>query len=165
MRIDKLFSGLSISAMGLTAQRKKMNAIASNMANVETTRTEDGGPYRRKVVTQHSVGAQTFASVLGATGESLVTTNERHIAANAFSESDPDTVSGGVMAQESMDNTPFRMVYDPSHPDADETGYVKMPNVNIVGEMVDMLSASRAYEANVTAANAAKSIAKDALEI
>ena len=165
MKIDKLFAGLSLSALGLTAQRKRMNAIASNMANAETTKTDAGGPYQRRVVTVHSSGPTSFAHVLHTSGTALAATDPNHISSAEESTDAPEQIGGGVDTKESLDNTPFRTVYDPSHPDADESGYVKMPNVNIVSEMVDMLTASRAYEANVTAANAAKSIAKDALEI
>ena len=147
MNIDRFFNGLNISAFGLSAQRKKMNAIASNIANAETTRTEQGGPYVRKVVLMHEQSPENFASAL----------NEESLGLQA-------PVSG-VTAEETTDPSPFKMVYDPSHPDADEQGYVQMPNVNVVNEMVDMISATRSYEANVTAINAAKSMAKDSLEI
>ncbi|HTY39062.1 MAG TPA: flagellar basal body rod protein FlgC [Bacteroidota bacterium] len=165
MKIDDMFSGLNISASGLTAQRKRMNAIASNVANAETTRTEDGGPYRRKIVVLHSKVQETFSKMMKNAGLHLSATSAAH-----FSEGDDETVQTGagapsVSAAESVDSSPFREVYDPSHPDADESGYVKMPNVNVVTEMVDMISASRSYEANVTAVNAAKTMAKDSLEI
>ncbi len=165
MRIERLFAGLNISAMGLSAQRKRMNAIASNMANAETTRTEDGEPYRRKIVSLSAAPGTSFGSVLEATGERLSTTDARHFAVGFEATGDPDNVPGGVEAKESADPSPFRVIYDPSHPDADKDGYVKMPNVNVVTEMVDMISASRAYEANVTSVNAMKQISKDALDI
>jgi flagellar basal-body rod protein FlgC len=164
MKIDKLFAGLNISAQGLTAQRKRMNAIASNMANVETTKTENGLPYRRKIVTQTAGAQQTFSRVLQSTSSALSTTDAHHIGTGGEGTSQ-EIIPGGVIAKEAEDQSPFKMVHDPGNPDADENGYVQMPNVNIVTEMVDMVTASRAYEANVTAANAAKSIAKDALEI
>ncbi|MCX6135337.1 MAG: flagellar basal body rod protein FlgC [Ignavibacteriales bacterium] len=165
MKIDGMFSGLNISASGLSAQRKRMNAIASNVANAETTRTEDGGPYRRKIVLLHSKLQETFGSMMKNAGGRLTATDGAH-----FSEGEGESMQGGasapaVDAAESFDSSPFRSVYDPSHPDADESGYVKMPNVNVVTEMVDMISASRSYEANVTAVNAAKTMAKDSLEI
>ncbi len=165
MRIERLFAGLNISAMGLSAQRKRMNAIASNMANAETTRTEDGEPYRRKIVSLNTAPGTSFGSVLEATGERLATTDTRHFAVGFEQVGSSDNVPGGVEAKESSDPSPFRVVYDPSHPDADKDGYVKMPNVNVVTEMVDMISASRAYEANVTSVNSMKQISKDALEI
>lgn len=165
MKIDQFFTGLNISSTALSAQRKRMNAIASNMANAETTKTEDGLPYRRKIVQFKSTVQQSFSKMLQKTGLELSTTGAGHIEGNSFEFGEPGTGASSVEAVESNDNSPFRMVYDPSHPDANEDGYVKMPNVNIISEMVDMISASRAYEANVTAINASKTIAKDSLEI
>lgn len=147
MNIDRFFSGLNISAFGLSAQRKKMNAIASNIANAETTRTEEGGPYVRKLVLMREKSPDMFVSALNVESMNL------------------QTSISSVTAEETTDSSPFKMVYDPSHPDANEQGYVQMPNVNVVNEMVDMISATRSYEANVTAINAAKAMAKDSLEI
>lgn len=168
MKIEKLFAGLNISALGLTAQRKRMNVIANNMANAETTRTEEGGPYKRKIVllkANAQPAAGGFISALKSFGTKLTATSQAHFSNISEESGTPDSFGGGVQSLEKEDNTPFKMIYDPSHPDTDENGYVKMPNVNVVTEMVDMISASRAYEANVTAVNAAKTIAKDALEI
>ncbi len=165
MKIGDMFSGLNISASGLSAQRKRMNAIASNVANAETTRTEDGGPYRRKIVVLHSESEGMFARIMKGVGSRLTATNESHFTDTEAETSVPEGSAESVTATETEDSSPFRMVYDPNHPDADETGYVKMPNVNVVTEMVDMISASRSYEANVTAVNAAKTMAKDSLEI
>lgn len=142
-----MFRAMEISASGLTAQRLRMDVISNNIANVNTTRTEQGGPYRRKrVIFQEKRSEPNFRellqnTLLNATGEGV-----------------------RVVAIEE-DNAPFRLVYDPSHPDADEDGYVRMPNVNIVTEMVDMISATRSYEANVTAINSVKSMISKALEI
>ncbi|MCF6097084.1 flagellar basal body rod protein FlgC [Thermovorax subterraneus] len=142
-----IFRAMEISASGLTAQRLRMDVISNNIANVNTTRTEQGGPYRRKrVIFQEKRSEPNFRellqnTLLNATGEGV-----------------------RVVAIEE-DNAPFRLVYDPSHPDADEDGYVRMPNVNIVTEMVDMISATRSYEANVTAINSVKSMISKALEI
>ncbi len=165
MKMDKIFAGLNISASGLTAQRKKMNAIASNMANAETTKTDTGEPYRRKLINFRSNGHQTFTEVMKKTDVGLTATNKMHFDSFTNSETTQGTMQGGVNPVELNDTAPFKQIYDPNHPDADENGYVKMPNVNVVTEMVEMISASRAYEANVTAVNAAKQIAKDALEI
>ena len=130
------FSSIDISASGLSAQRTKLDAIANNIANATTTRTNKGGPYKRQEV--------VFSQHLGdlASGEGGVTVAE-------VKESD----------------APPKMVYDPSHPDAGPDGTVAMPNVNVVEEMVDLISATRAYEANVTAITAARSMASKALEI
>jgi flagellar basal-body rod protein FlgC len=164
MKINKLFEGMNISASGLSAQRKKMNAIASNMANAETTKTEDGSPYRRKVVTFHSSTQKTFSNLLQSSDSSLAATDPNHFT-QGFQTAAGGDVSGGVVTEETTDQGDLKEVYDPSHPDADENGYVEMPNVNVISEMVDMVTASRAYEANVTAVDAAKTIAKGALEI
>jgi flagellar basal-body rod protein FlgC len=165
MKIDKLFGGFDISSRGLSAQRKRMNAIASNVANAETTKTEEGIPYRRKIVLLKAHAQQTFTNVIQSTGFRMSTTAAGHIAGGDFVNSEPGSAPGGVSAQETEDTSAFKQVYDPGHPDADERGYVRMPNVNVVTEMVDMISASRSYEANVTAVNAAKTMAKDTLEI
>ncbi|MER3522562.1 MAG: flagellar basal body rod protein FlgC [Ignavibacteria bacterium] len=167
MKIEKLFAGLSISAMGLSAQRKRMNAIANNIANAETTRTEAGTPYRRKVVSMQSVGAETFETAVAqqATAVRLKATQQGHFSGSDVAFREVASLPGSVEAQEGEDMSDFRLMHDPTHPDADEQGYVKMPNVNIVTEMVDMMSASRAYEANITVLNAQKAMAKDTLEI
>ena len=165
MKIDSLFAGLNISSKGLSAQRKRMNAIASNVANAETTRTEDGSPYRRKIVLLTSQAQQSFSRVLQGSGMKMSATNGAHFTDAGAETTVPGGAAGNVAAEETTDNSPFKSVYDPSHPDADDHGYVKMPNVNVVTEMVDMVSASRSYEANVTAVNAAKTMARDTLEI
>jgi flagellar basal-body rod protein FlgC len=165
MNIDGLFGGFNISSRGLSAQRKRMNAIAANVANAETTRTEEGGPYRRKVVVLKAETAQSFSGMVEGEGIRLAATDGAHFRAAQGGLAEPGTSETSVEAAETLDSSPFRSVYDPGHPDADESGYVKMPNVNIVGEMVDMISASRSYEANVTAVNAAKTMARDTLEI
>lgn len=142
-----IFSSMEISASGLTAQRLRMDVISNNIANVNTTRTEEGGPYRRqRVVFQERKRDITFRDLLEGSYLKQMGAGVRVVAI----EEDP---------------SPFKLVYDPSHPDADDNGYVRMPNVNIVTEMVDMISATRSYEANVTAINAAKSMINKALEI
>lgn len=133
------FSSFDISASGISAQRARMDVIANNIANADSTRTPEGGPYRRQKVTFQSVYQQV--------------TGNRSVA------------SGVAVQSVAEDPTDYRMVYDPGHPDADETGYVKMPNVNVVEEMVDMISATRAYEANVTAMNATKSMVASGIEL
>ena len=144
-----MFGGMEISGSALTAQRLRMNVTAENLANAQTTRGADGQPYRRKEVVLQSVGqAGTFGSQLSrAMGSSGV-------------------APGGVQATEiTEDQTNGKLVYDPSHPDADEQGYLRMPNVDTVTEMVDLIDAQRAYEANVTAMSAAKQMFAKTLEI
>lgn len=140
-----IFSSLRTSATGLSAERLRMDLIASNLANAETTRTDEGGPYVRKVAVFKPY--RSFESILN------------------------KEMGAGVKVEKIVsDKAPFRLEYDPTHPDAiqedgDLKGYVRYPNVNPVKEMVDMITASRAYEANVTVMNSAKSMALKALEI
>ena len=144
-----MFDALAISASGLTAERLRMDVTAENLANAQTTRSADGGPYRRKeVVLQQAQPTSGFggrlAAAMGGTGER----------------------PGGVeVAEIAADPTPLRRVYDPGHPDADAEGYVSLPNVDPVTEMVDLIAASRAYEANVTALQTAKSMFSKTLDI
>lgn len=133
------FSSFDVSASGIHAQRVRMDVIAENIANAESTRTAQGGPYRRQRV--------TFSAAYD----------------NAIRQG--NRVKGVEVEGIVEDPTDFRTVYDPGHPDADASGYVRMPNVNVVEEMVDMISATRAYEANVTALNAAKSMISSAIDI
>jgi flagellar basal-body rod protein FlgC len=164
MPVDKIFGALNISANGLSAQRKKLDAISSNIANVETTRTEEGGPYRRKIVILESKTANGFESVLRKKTSKLTTTNVKHMGgSNKIQRSNNQKIS--VKTNEEQDNAEFKVVYDPNHPDANEEGYVYFPNVNLVSEMVDMITASRGYEANLSAIDAAKKMAKAALDI
>lgn len=143
-----IFSAFNINASGLTAQRYRMDIISENIANANTTRTADGAPYRRKVVTFAEKNSHTpFSRVLN-------TATDRY--------SGDGVKVDGVYEDTQTDMT---MVYDPSHPDADENGYVMYPNVNIITEMTNMIDASRAYEANSTAFNASKAMAMKGLEI
>ena len=138
-------NSMSISASALTASRLRMDVIAENMANSNTTRTENGDPYRRKyVVFQEKTNEDEFAEFFNRA----------------------KTSPGGVRVVEiGTDMSEFKYDYNPSHPDADENGYVRYPNVEVVQEMVDMMSAYRAYEANITAINSLKDIAVKTLDI
>ncbi|MCC7441676.1 MAG: flagellar basal body rod protein FlgC [Bdellovibrionales bacterium] len=140
------FSSMRVSASGLEAQMKRMNTISSNIANAETTRTAEGGPYQRQ--------DPVFAAVTDRESFGEILSNELD-----------ENVQGVQVQQIQKDERPPRMVYNPSHPDANADGYVAMPNVNTVEEMANMISAQRSYEANVTAMGAAKSMAQKALEI
>jgi len=141
-----LLTSLRISSSGLAANRKRMEAISSNIANSQTTRTAEGGPYRKKEVVFGSEPARdTFADIL---------------------EGELDEKAQNVHATEVISsNRPPIMKYEPGHPDANEQGYVAYPNINVMEEMADMISASRSYEANITAINTAKQIAMKTLEI
>jgi flagellar basal-body rod protein FlgC len=145
MSIMGLFQAIDASASGMTAERLRMDVISNNIANANTTRTAEGGPYRRQMVVFEPRSEQaSFGQILS---------------------QQMDTGDGVRVTGITKDTTPFKLMYDPNHPDANQEGYVEMPNISIVSEMVDMITASRAYEANVTAANAAKSMAMKALDI
>lgn len=141
-----LFSSMRVSASGLEAQQTRMNTISSNIANAETTRTTEGGPYKRK---DPIFAAQTDRESFG------------EILDNALDEH----VQGVQVTEIQEDTKPPRLMYKPDHPDADANGYVAMPNINPVLEMANMIQAQRSHEANVNAINAAKTMARKALEI
>jgi flagellar basal-body rod protein FlgC len=203
---------LNIPGSGLTAEQYRLNLVAQNITNIETTRTESGGPYRRKIPVyqekrfesaadrpgSHLIGG-TFMSYLSRAASSgtgaggfldfndpsaaVVTNRAVYISAsqrwqNSNSDSNfvrnkfpidrsaPSGANGGVrIPMVAEDPTPGKMVYDPGHPDADENGYVEMPNVEMVSEMITMMSASRSYEANVQVLNAMKAMAMRALDL
>lgn len=160
--IEGLFSGLKISTSGLMAQRRKINAISENIANIHTTKTETGGPYRRKIIRFKEIMKKTSLNSNSENHLFLKTSHGKHFNDELTSIS---SRFSGVKAEESRDDTPPLLIYDPDHPDADESGFVKMPNINMVTEMVDLITAQRAYEANVTAIKATKAMAQKALEI
>lgn len=141
-----MIDAMNISASGMTAERLRTDIISQNLANVNTTRDADGNPYRRRTVVMAEKDISSFSDVL------------RMSATNT---------SNGVKVTQIVEDkeTPLRMVYDPSHPDSNEEGYVAYPNVNTVTEMTNLIDASRAYEANVTAFNGIKNMMLKALEV
>lgn len=143
-----LFQAFDISASGMTAERFRTDIIAQNIANVNTTRTEDGTSYRRKIVTFSEKQVTPFSDYY-------------NTSRNA------GRIGNGVKVSSVKEDeeTDFVMEYDPSHPDADENGYVSYPNVNTVTEMTNLIDATRAYEANTTAFDASKSMAQAGLQI
>ncbi len=141
---------LATSASGMTAERLRMDVVANNLANVNTTRTPGGGPFRRQEVALAPASANFGETLAGLSGE----------------DDGGEAVRGGVQVSGIVpDMRPFKRVYQPGHPDADKQGYVSLPNVDTVTEMVDMMGATRAYEANVAAVAAVKGMAMKALEI
>ncbi len=143
-----IFNSFDINASGLTAQRYRMDVISQNVANANTTRTEDGTPYRRKtVVFEEKASGEHFST--------------------AFNRATGNFKGKGVKVIGTFDDQTSDLVrvYDPSHPDADEDGYVLYPNVNIVEEMTNLIDASRSYEANATAFTASKNMAMKGLEM
>jgi flagellar basal-body rod protein FlgC len=168
MGMSGIFSGLEISASGMRAQRIRQNAISSNLANIETTRTDEGGPYKRQFVVFTSGSDRKDVRLLSkAPSLEGAFTNSNHlpIPPADFPRDERFFGNGVNVAEIREDSRPPRMIYDPSHPDADEKGYVALPNINTVEEMTDMIAATRAYEANVTAFNATKGMLMQALQI
>jgi flagellar basal-body rod protein FlgC len=161
-----IFSIIDIGAAGLSAQRAKLNAISQNIANVETTKTPEGTPYkRRKVVFEADEDNRRFVDVLDNSVTALSRTNAKHIP-NTEHGSTKDGEINLVSARENViEPDAFKMVYDPTHPDADENGYVEMPDIDIIAEMVDMMASTRAYEADVSVIQSAKEMAMNSLDI
>ncbi|HEX4474318.1 MAG TPA: flagellar basal body rod protein FlgC [Polyangiaceae bacterium] len=138
-----VFSALEVASSGLSAERIRMNTIAGNLANARTTRTENGGPYKRLDPVFEAVGLDRDSALSGASqGVSMVR-----------------------VARIAQDQRPGQMVYEPGHPDANAAGYVEYPNVNVVEEMVNLITASRAYEAGVTSIDTVKQMAKSAIDL
>jgi flagellar basal-body rod protein FlgC len=140
-----IFQTLQISSSALKAQQIRLNTISSNIANIETTRTPEGGPYKKKTVVFQSTPVSTF---------------DKHL-----SHSMQQATNGVEVSKIVTINSPAKKIYDPSHPDAGADGYVSLPNVNLLKELADMMTATRAYEANVTTVKSAKRMALKALEI
>ncbi len=161
-----ILNAIETSAQGLSIQRARMNTTARNIANAETTRTEEGGPYRRRrVLVEEEATKGGFRNMVRQAGARLARTNKLHLPARSERVS-RNIELATVTHEETVDPaSSYKLVHDPSHPDADNDGYVKMPDVEIVTEMVDMMAATRAYEANTVAISAAKKMAQDALEI
>lgn len=139
-------TSMQISSSGLNVQRKRIEAISSNLANAETTRTQEGGPYRRKDVV---VTALPLENEFGEVLQSVL----------------GDNLKASQVTQVVEDQNEPQLVYNPDHPDANEMGYVAMPNVEIMTEMVNLMTASRTFEANVTAMTASKAMAQRAIEL
>ncbi len=136
-----IFNAMEINSSGMSAERKRLNVISSNIANARTTRTENGGPYKRKDV--------IFQEIMFPKSD----------------DSDGSVATGVGVSEVIEDQKDPQLVYDPDHPDANEEGYVSYPNVVVVEEMVNMINATKSYEANATAIQAAKDMAKKALNI
>lgn len=141
-----IFNSINVSASALTAEKTRIDIIAKNMANVNTTRSTGGMPYRRQMPVFQENKEKSFSNYLSKYSNKV-------------------NGEGVKISKIVEDDSPFKLVYEPGHPDADENGYVKMPNVDIVKEMVDLISAQRSYDANITAMNASKSMLMKALEI
>ena len=147
-------NSISIVGSGLTAQQLRLDVVAENVTNSQTTRTEAGGAYRRKmVVFQAQEGRDDFRRAMAR-------------AASGLTPPHPSAAQGGVrVTQIAEDPSPLKLVFDPTHPDANEEGYVELPNVDMVKEMTDAMAATQAYSANVTMLNTMKSVIAKGLEI
>lgn len=159
---EHLFSTFDISGQGLSVQRMRLNAVAKNIANANTTHGPDGEPYKREVVRVTHIPGAPFDDEL----------DEMILMDQTTSNHAPTSTRSGnysnyrvLNAEVQQDNSPPRLIYDPNHPDANEEGYIEMPNINIVTEMVEMISAQRAFEANTGVIDSAKNIARYSLEI
>jgi flagellar basal-body rod protein FlgC len=147
-----LFDALNVSGSGLSAERLRMDVVAENLANAQTTKDANGQPYKRKEVVLQEIGGGGFgAQLAGAMGARTASTDS--------------SVGGVQVAGIVQDSTAGKMVYDPGHPDANAQGYVQMPNVDPVTEMVDLITASRSYEADVTAMQTAKQMFTKTLDL
>lgn len=142
-------SSMNISASAMTAQRMRLDVASENIVNIDTTRTQAGGPYRRKIVVLEEKPSDNFRRVL----------------LNAAGRGRQGGRGGVQVAEIVEDPSDLKAVYNPNHPDADADGYVMMPNVDLIKETVDSMSATRSYEANITAFNALKTMANKAMEI
>jgi len=164
--MSELFSSLQISGSGMAVQRLKLNITADNIANAETTRTADGGPYRRKALLVSAEDKPVnFSGEFKKAQTNLSRTHKEHRSSARRFSTDNLNVSETKAQVYSSNRSQVRMVYDPSHPDANADGYVAMPDINLVTEMVDMMVAARAFEANVTAVGATKEMISEALKI
>jgi flagellar basal-body rod protein FlgC len=163
LKIGLNFNGFNISAKGMSVQRKKMDLVAENIANMDTTKTESGKPYQKKFLV---VNADNRPGNIQSTGNyiQLRTTDPEHFHNEVTMKTENQTGSI-IKTREAEDQSVGSMIFMPDHPDANEKGYVLMPNVNVITEMVDMIAASRGFESNLTAFNASKQMAKDSLEI
>lgn len=165
MGLERLFTVLNVAASGLAAQRQQMEATASNIANAETLETPEGGPYRRREVVFRQTGVERFSSLvqrelakLGPIGERIIAARERLLGLRSS--------AAAVEARQVVDNDKQgQLVYEPGHPLADAQGYVRKPNVNMIKEMLSLMTATRAYEANLSVVQGTKTITKKALEI
>jgi flagellar basal-body rod protein FlgC len=159
---ENVFSSFNISGQGMSVQRMRLTATANNIANVNTTAGVDGKPYQRQVVVVRAIPDSPFEDALSDQIAMNRTSDDHAPNANPTSYPPDNNV---LRARTAKDQTPPRIVYDPNHPDANEEGYVEYPNINVVTEMVEMITAQRGFEANTGAFEAAKNVARYSLEI
>lgn len=159
---ENIFSSFDISGQGMSLQRMRLSSVARNIANANTTKGVDGNPYRREVVVARHIPGSPFDDEMDYF-ISMDRTSASHAPTARMGDYPPDY--DVVKARVAYDETPPRLVFNPGHPDADENGYVKLPNINVVTEMVEMITAQRTFEANTQVVDSAKNIARNSLEI
>ncbi len=157
-------NGFDISGYGLSAQRFRINLISSNIANANTTRTDEGGPYRRREAVFKAVD---FSDILSKeiSNSSSFLKDENPIDDPSATEFAKPPIMGVVVDKVIRDDSPFKLKFDPTNPDADENGYISLPNVNPVIEMADLIEATRAYQANVAAYQSTKTMAQSSIDL
>ena len=161
-----MFNALAIASSGLSAQRFRMEVIAQNLANAETTRTPEGGPYRRKTVNLEAVKPQDATNAVAESKDAAQSALATATQQPASGDNSTNDLTGGVrVAGVTEDKTEGPLVYDPAHPDADKNGYVRMPNVNMTDELMDLMNARRLYEANATVFQVARAMLHKAIDI
>lgn len=163
MKIGPNLSSFGVSAKGMSVQKKRMDLVAENIANASTTRTNNGLPYKRKMLIVSE--AANSGVKLGKSGNSFQMDLSAASHIPGIGDNTGQVNYDGIKTDVEQDNSVGELVYMPEHPDANEDGYVQMPNVDVVTEMIDMISSTRNYEANLTAFNSSKQMAKDSLEI
>jgi flagellar basal-body rod protein FlgC len=161
-----LFSTIDIAGSALAAQTVRLNVTASNMANAETTKTKAGGPYQRRTLSIASKPvADGFSDQLKSAAVKLAASKPGHIQPQRVRRFGGQQIHLAEAEEKRVIDENMRMVYDPAHPDADAEGFVAMPNIDPLGEMVEMMTAARAYEANVTAVKSVQKMVQKALDI
>lgn len=161
-----IFTSIEVSGSGMSLQRRKMNVVSQNIANAETTKTEEGGPYRRRRLDVSADDEKLpFKTILESSTNGLLLTNKGHLPEIPVAPGNYETVAVARGEEIQADENAYRLIYDPTHPDANADGYVKMPDIELINEMVDMMSANRAYEANALSISASKEMLKNALDI
>ncbi len=166
MEIRNFFSTFNTSAAGLSSAKNQLAVTAENIANATTTRTNEGTPYQRKYLLKQAIkDSNHFGGILNNARLKLATSNGSHLSSAIFQPQDVLAKGGAYIKNEVQESDHFKEVYDPNHPDADEQGIVKYPDINVVTEMLELITASRMYEANITVMNATKNVARRSLEI
>lgn len=160
-----IYRSMDIAATGLTSQRMRIDAVASNIANISVTNVEGGGPYLRRQVRMETVPKQSFGDALKRVSLKMANTDSAHMGHTKSLGMKTEHIPLVKGSELEIPNEKKNLVYEPSHPDADDQGYVTYPDINVVEEMVDLMVASRAFDANVTVINAAKSMITKSLEI